>query len=203
MVFDNVPSRAVVRRFLPSAGAGHVIVTTRDGMWPGGQVLPVGPLNAAAGVELLIPGAATAGSGWSSLVDVARRVAVELGGLPLALAQAAAYVECHPDTGLAGYLRLLGEARLELLSVMTPAGYPSPVSGTWSVAMAALAAESPGSVTLLRLLACYAPDEIPYRLLLTSGRGPGWVRPGGRRRGGPVDGGAAGAGRGDGGAAPV
>ena len=34
LVFDNAPDRASLWRFLPPAGAGRVLITSRNALWP-------------------------------------------------------------------------------------------------------------------------------------------------------------------------
>ena len=92
-------------------------------------------------------------------------LADELGGLPLALEQAAAYIQAIGDT-LAGYLALFRQRRAELLARGEPTGYDKTVASTWALAFDRLQQTEPGAVGLLRLLAFCAPEAIPLRLLL-------------------------------------
>ena len=39
LVFDNAPDRASVEQFLPPAGAGRVLITSRNALWPAGQAV--------------------------------------------------------------------------------------------------------------------------------------------------------------------
>ena len=50
LIFDNAPNRAAVERFLPPAGRGRVLVTSRNPIWPPGQVLEVPVLDAEVAV---------------------------------------------------------------------------------------------------------------------------------------------------------
>src|SRR5262249_26544577 len=86
LVFDNAETHAAVRRFLPAAGTGHVVVTTQDGMWPQAERIDVPGLDDVAAARLLLDAAGESDAG------LAARVARALGLLPLALAQAAAFV---------------------------------------------------------------------------------------------------------------
>src|SRR4029077_18404967 len=45
VVFDNVPNRAAVERFVPPAGPGRVLITTQNQHWPHGQALDVPVLD--------------------------------------------------------------------------------------------------------------------------------------------------------------
>jgi len=101
--------------------------------------------------------------------DADRRAALELagvlGGLPLALEQAAAYVQASGES-LAGYLALYRQRRPEMLARGEPTGYPETVATTWRLAFEDLQQAAPGAAGLLRLLAFCAPETIPLRLLL-------------------------------------
>lgn len=95
--------------------------------------------------------------------EAARELAGELGGLPLALEQAAAFMEAAGES-IAGYLALFREGRSGL-----PAHTELPqqtVAIAWALAFNQLQRDGPGPIALLRLLACCAPDEIPLDLLL-------------------------------------
>ena len=116
LVFDNAPDRASVAAFVPSAGPGRVLVTSRNQIWPPGQVLEVPVLDRQVAAEFL-----TARTG-----DADRRAAVELaaelGGLPLALEQAGAYMQAS-GRAIVEYLGLFRARRAELLGKGDPAGY--------------------------------------------------------------------------------
>ena len=159
LVFDNAPDRASVARFMPPAGPGRVLITSRNQIWPPGQSLDVPVLHTEVAAEFL-----TGRTG-----DPDRRAALELagelGGLPLALEQAAAYVQATGDT-LAGYLASFRQRRAALLGRGEPTGYPGTVATTWTLAFEDLAKAAPGAAGLLRLLAFCAPEAIPLRLLL-------------------------------------
>ena len=158
VVFDNAASYAALRGVLPPAGHGHVIVTSQNPHWPTGQAVEVPMLDVSAAAEFLV------GRTGAADQSAARDLAGELGGLPLALEQAAAYMQA---TGLsiAGYLELFRERRLELLARGDLAGDNKLVTATWALAFDQLQA-APQAAGLLRLLACCASEAIPLGLLL-------------------------------------
>ena len=159
LVFDNAPERASVARFVPPAGRGRVLITSRNQIWPPGQSLDVPVLDPQAAGEFLV----------NRTGDQDRQAALELadmlGGLPLALEQAAAYVQAS-GSSLAGYLALFRQRRPEMLDRGQATGYDSTVAATWSLAFGRLCQSAPEAAGLLRLLACCAPEAIPLRLLL-------------------------------------
>jgi Domain of unknown function (DUF4062)/Tetratricopeptide repeat len=159
LVFDNAPDRVSVARFVPPAGPGRVLITSRDQIWPGGQAVEVPVLDPQVAAEFL------AGRTGDPDRRAALELAVELGGLPLALEQAAAYIQASGDS-LAGYLALFLQRRPDLLGRGEPTGYPDTVATTWRLAFEDLQQAAPGAAGLLRLLAFCAPEAIPLRLLL-------------------------------------
>ncbi len=108
LVFDNAPDRASVERFLPPAGAGRGLITSRNALWPPGQAVevPVLGVEVAAGFLAARTGDADhqAAAGLAEAVD----------GLPLALEQAAAYIQATGDS-LAAYLASFRKRRADLL----------------------------------------------------------------------------------------
>jgi hypothetical protein len=158
-VFDNAPGRASVAPFVPPAGRGRVLITSRNQIWPPGQALEVPVLDPHVAAEFLV----------SRTGDPDRRAALdlagELGGLPLALEQAAAYVQASGDS-LADYLASFRRRRADVLGRGEPIGYSQTVATTWRLAFEDLRQASPGAAGLLRLLACCAPEAVPLRLLL-------------------------------------
>jgi hypothetical protein len=159
LVFDNAPERASVAPFVPPAGPGRVLITSRNQIWPPGQALDVPVLDPQVAGEFL------AGRTGDADRRAALELAGELGGLPLALEQAAAYVQASGDT-LAGYLASFLQRRAEVLARGEPTGYTDTVATTWRLAFEDVQQAAPGAAGLLRLLAFCAPEAIPLRLLL-------------------------------------
>jgi hypothetical protein len=159
LVFDNAPDRASVAAFVPPAGRGRVLITSRNPFWPPGQVVEVPVLDSGVAAEFLV------GRIGDPDRQAALELADELGGLPLALEQAAAYIQATGNT-LAGYLASFRRRRPEMLARGEPTGYDSTVAATWSLAFGRLEQSAPGAAALLRLLAACAPEAIPLPLLL-------------------------------------
>jgi hypothetical protein len=160
LVFDNAPDQASVAPFVPPAGPGRVLITSRNQIWPPGQALEVPVLDREVAAEFLA----------DRTGDPDRRAALDLagqlGGLPLALEQAAAYVQASGNS-LAGYLASFLRRRADLLVRGEPTGYGHhTVATTWTLAFEDLQKTAPGAAGLLRLLAFCAPEAIPLRLLL-------------------------------------
>jgi hypothetical protein len=159
LVFDDCSSPADVQQVLPPAGDGRVLITSRGALWPPGQAVEVPVLDPGVAAEFLAERTGDpdeqAGAGLAEAV----------GGLPLALEQAAAYIQATGGS-LAGYLASFRRRRADLLARGQPAGYSRTVATTWALAFAQLEHSSPGAPGLLRLLAFCAPEAVPLGLLL-------------------------------------
>ena len=161
LVFDNVLNQQAVQPFLPPAGRGRVLITSQSAAWPAGQGAEVPVLDTEIAAGFL------ANRTSDPDKQTAEDLAVELGGLPLALEQAAAYIQATGTT-LAGYLSVFRDRRADLLARGEAAGHPADVAATLGLALSRLAEEAPAAAGLLRLLACLAPEPVPLTLLLTN-----------------------------------
>ena len=163
IVIDNAPDEASIRRFIPPAGRGQVLVTSQSQHWHGQQVLDVPMLDQEVAAEFLLN--RTADPDQQSAVALAG----EMGGLPLALEQAAAYIRATGST-LARFLALYQDRRTDLLDRGEIFGRPDNVVTTLRLALSRLENDAPIAATLLRLLACLAPEPMPLQLLLRPNR---------------------------------
>jgi hypothetical protein len=171
LIFDNAPEQAAVRAFVPPAGNGRVLITSQSAIWPPGQAVQVPVLSTEVAAVFLVSRAGDPDS------QSAAALAGELGGLPLALEQAGAYVEAAGTT-LAAYLAVFADRRADLLARgVTPAGHPVDVAATLGLALSRLEAEAPAAAGLLRLLACLAPEPVPLALLLSDAQAAGDLHP--------------------------
>jgi hypothetical protein len=158
LVFDNAPGPEAVEAFVPAVGNGRVLITSRNALWPGqGLEVPVFDLQVAADFVAARTG--------DTDRHAAAALAEAVGGLPLALEQAAAYAQATGNS-LAAYLALFHKRRADLLDRGQPARYGGTVATTWALAFSQLEGSDPGAAALLRLLAFCAPEAIPLRLLL-------------------------------------
>ena len=158
LVFDNAPGPEAVEAFVPAVGNGRVLITSRNALWPGQSLeVPVLDLQVAADFVAARTGDADR--------QAAAALAEAVGGLPLALEQAAAYAQATGNS-LAAYLALFHKRRADLLDRGQPPRYGGTVATTWALAFTRLEGSDPGAAGLLRLLAFCAPEAIPLRLLL-------------------------------------
>ncbi|MEU0484627.1 hypothetical protein ABZ260_36290, partial [Streptosporangium sp. NPDC006013] len=90
--------------------------------------------------------------------EQAGRLAAELEGSQSALRQAGAYIANTPGADLAGYLRLLHT---------TSGGVPGAgaVARVWALTCPQIEQADPLAIHALRVLACYAPEDLPRAVL--------------------------------------
>jgi tetratricopeptide (TPR) repeat protein len=165
LVLDNVDDPQALAEWLPRSGTGQVVITSRTGVgWePLASVLPVEVLAPSDAASLLL--LRTQDSGPAAQA-AATSLASTLGGLPLALEQAGAYVAATGTVTLAGYAELFATRAPELLKRGQPLGYQRTVATTWSLALQRLQHSEPAAVALLTLAAFFAPDDLPQPLLV-------------------------------------
>jgi tetratricopeptide (TPR) repeat protein len=161
-IFDDAPSPAELVPFLPTGDSGQVLITSQNPDWSAIAVaveVPCLSLEEAKAFLLAQTG--------NEDGEAAHELAVELGGLPLALAQAVAYMHQKPGVTLRGYLSRYRQSHQYLLADGQPLDYPATVAATWGLLLEELTPINPAAVQLLRLLSFLASDTtIPLDLLL-------------------------------------
>ncbi|WP_182876986.1 tetratricopeptide repeat protein [Microbispora sp. H10670] len=164
LVLDNVEDPAHVRDLLGQLHTGHILVTTRRLVrWPGGvRPLPLEVLDKVAATELIAAVGERDRPGDRPAIEA---IAAELGHLPLALEQAGAYIResrISPD----GYLSLLTARPAHMYAALPEGGEAErTIARLWRVHLDTIGERDPYAVRLLRVLACYAPDDIPRDIL--------------------------------------
>jgi hypothetical protein len=138
-----------------------VLITTQSQHWPPGQALDVPVLDIEVAADFLVNRTGDQDR------PAARELATALDGLPLALEQAAAYMQAT-GTHLARYLPLFRTRQADLLARGEAAGHPADVTATLTLALSRLAAQAPAAAGLLRLLAFLASEPVPLALLFTN-----------------------------------
>ena len=157
LVFDNAEEPAGLRPWWPP-DSGHVIITTRNPAWSAvANTIGVDVLSRAESVAFL-----RRRTGMN--IMHARALAEVLGDLPLALEQAAAYIDQTGATA-AEYIELLDRYGPELLDRGQPLDYEYTVTTTWSISVERLRQQAPAAMELLTLCAFLAPDGFPQALL--------------------------------------
>ena len=161
LIFDNAEDPEQVKSFIPQGGSGHVIITSRNPAWRGiGAIpLPVDVLPREEAIEFLIR------RSGAKDTTAAGELADELGCLPLALEQAAAYIEVT-GTSIKDYLTLFREHGTRVFKdAPVTKDYPQSVATTWEISFQQVEQTSTAARDMLRLFAFLGPENIPRDLL--------------------------------------
>ncbi|MET9844664.1 FxSxx-COOH system tetratricopeptide repeat protein [Streptomyces ossamyceticus] len=179
LVLDNVTEPADIQPYLARAGTGAVMITSRRATGWHGIATPVqlDVLEQGEAIELFVriltygqPNASTDGAGL---------VCEELGLLPLAIEQAAAFCA---ETSITprDYLGLLASYPAELYAASAEGGDAErTIARIWHLTLDRLA-DDPLTGQILRALAWYAPTHIPRTLLKSLAELPALLRALGR-----------------------
>ena len=163
LIFDNADRVADIRPWLPAGPLpvgvpGHVIVTTRRGGFAAiGAVLDLDVVALPDAVRLLrtrVPDLAQ---------NIGEQIAEELGRLPLALEQAAAYLDVCQMPGRE-YLELLRSRAAELYERGQAGDRPDTIATLWDISVGRITKHNPAAVQLLGVCAYLAPEPIPLDL---------------------------------------
>jgi tetratricopeptide (TPR) repeat protein len=157
LVYDNAGQAENLTPLLPPGGGGHLLITSRNPAWRRVTApLALKVLERFESVTFLCRRTHTDPASADALAEL-------LGDLPLALEEAAAYLE-ETQVGLGAYLRLARERMSELFGLEQPTRDEQRVATTWSVALDRVRVEAPAAEALLDLSAFFARDDIPREL---------------------------------------
>jgi hypothetical protein len=158
LVYDNADRPRDLAPYRPPAGSGRMLITSRTPTW--------GRETATVRLDVLDRDEAVGflrRRTGSTDTATAAALAEALGDLPLALEQAAAYMD-ETHTTPADYLALYLEHGAELLTLGEPLTTEQTVATTWQVALGRVRA-TPTAQDLLNVCGFLAPDDIPRALL--------------------------------------
>jgi tetratricopeptide (TPR) repeat protein len=158
LIFDNAEAPTTLVGCRPPSGEGHILVTSRNPNWGAiAKTIHLDVLDHDDAVEFLRH---RLGRDDPALATLAR----ELGELPLALEQAAAYLE-ETQTPPAEYVDLLHEHAGKLFTLGKPATAEQTIATTWTISLSEVEVDEPAAAQFLALFAFFAPDDIPRSLL--------------------------------------
>jgi TIR domain/NB-ARC domain len=173
LILDNADELALVAEFLPPMIGGHLLLTTRaSALGRLAQRIEMETLSPEQGALFLLRRASLLDpdASFEQAPVKARKasleIAQELGGLPLALDQAGAYLE-ETSCGLDEYLNLYRIRHQELLQRRGKLSldHPKPVAATWSLSFQQVEQDMPAAAALLQLCAFLDPDTISEEFL--------------------------------------
>jgi tetratricopeptide (TPR) repeat protein len=178
LILDNADSPALLLDFLPPTVGGHLLITTRAADASAhiaglAHPLVVETFSGEQGALFLLHRSdllaldATLAQAETHTRQLALDIAHELGGLPLALDQAGAYLKAT-GSSLTTYQQIYQQRRGQLLKERRGADHPEPVATTWNISFRNVEQQNPAAADLLRLCAFLAPDAIP-EVILTKG----------------------------------
>lgn len=176
LIIDNADNPALLPDFLPPTVGGHLLITTRaadaSAYIPGlTHPLVLETFSDEQGALFLLHRSgllaldATLDQVETHARQLAREIAYELGGLPLALDQAGAYINAT-KCSLAVYQQIYQQHRAQVLAQRRGANHPEPVATTWTISFRNVEQQNSAAADLLRLCAFFAPDAIPEELLI-------------------------------------
>jgi len=163
MIIDGVDTNEaveLVEDLLPNLTSGHVIITSRYRQWSAIALQrSLGFLETKEAKQFLLERTAEKRIETQSDEEAAEKLAKELGYLPLALEQAAAYI-VNNKCSLAEYIEEWENERQKVLKWYDKRQmqYDVSVEATWQRTFEQL---KPSARTLLRLAAFLAPEMIP------------------------------------------
>ena len=177
LILDNAEDLGLIPQFVPVAAKGHVLLTTQGDATGGfAQAIKIEDLSTEQAALLLLrrakviqpeaPLETAAPADRSS----AQAIAVELGGLPLALDQAGAYIE-ETACGLSAYLGLYRQRASDLLKYRgaAPTEHADSVATTFTLSFEKIEKANPAAAELLRFCAFLHPDAIPEEIIMEGG----------------------------------
>jgi tetratricopeptide (TPR) repeat protein len=180
MVYDNADGHySVVEKFLPPGNGGNILITSRN---VGLQRLALESVNVLdmgddEAVQLLLKSAMLDGTPDSHIANMGKNVISELGGIPLAVDQAGAYMQ-NCGCSIGSYLELFKKHRHQLMSrkeFKGASGYGASTYGTWDISIEqieGMAGKGTGeeaqsaqcAIRLLRIFAFLDHENIPDEL---------------------------------------
>ncbi len=161
LVYDNADNYKAIRELLPTKG-GKILITSRHTAdWPQEISIDVFTIEES---RAYIQKVLDTPISESDIIQI-ETLAEKLGRLPLALAQATAYIK-YNKINILDYLALYKQKKCHLLnSKILPSDYPSSVFITWDITMETIRKESLLATSLLNICACLASNDVPNFLL--------------------------------------
>jgi hypothetical protein len=177
LILDNADDLTLAREFLPATPKGHIILTTRaqatGAIATNVEVLKMeedeGALFLLRRAKIIAEDARLESASAENR-DKAIEITKEVGGLPLALDQAGAFIE-ESSSNPAEYLDLYRTQGADLRRRRGEhvLGHPESVEITFSLSFDKVEAASPTAADLLRACAFLAPDLIPEEIFTEGG----------------------------------
>jgi len=177
LIFDNVEDLSLVKSFLPTSDQGALLLTTRlQSLGTLAQRLALPPMTMQEGFDFLLARTNRKKYAAANQQEYAatQKIIIEMGGLPLALEQAGAYIDAT-QCSLSDYLHLFRQMQQRFLDEHEPSSdHPHSVNRTFLLAFEQVAQRNPLAAELLTTCAFLAPEAIPEMFFL---EGSPWLGP--------------------------
>ena len=158
LIFDNVEKPDSIRDYLPSNLNGHIIITSRFRSWKAlGNVITIPTFSRDESAHFILNRINLNENNETN------KLAEKLGDFPLALEQAAAYIE-NMNISIKQYLELFNSNE-NIIHGANPATYHESIGTTWEISFKKIREISPLSVDLLYLCAFLYPENIPLNII--------------------------------------
>ena len=178
LILDGVDDFTVIHELLTMKVKGHILITTRSRVT--GRFAPridVEPMDLREGMLLLLRRATILEldepleAAIAQEQELAQEIVCLMGGLPLALVQAGAYIEAT-QCGLDGYLARFQNNQTKLLERrgMYLIDHPDSIATVWSRSFESVRQASPTAMNILYLCAFLDPDSIPEEIFTKSAK---------------------------------
>src|SRR5581483_1419437 len=171
LIFDNVENLSFIKSFSPTSDQGAILLTTRlQSLGTLAQRLALPPMTLQEGSDFLL--ARTNRKKYAEVNQqeyaAAQEIITEMGGLPLALEQAGAYIDAT-QCSLSEYLHLFRQMQHRFLDEHEPSSdHPLSVNRTFLLTFEQVAQRNPFAAELLTACAFLAPEAIPEMFFLES-----------------------------------
>ncbi len=175
LVLDHLDDFTLMNLIVPLQGNGHVLLTTSQTTRDIASMLSIMPMDTDAGVLFLLQRANILANKMPleqappKALEQATAIVEAVDGFPLALDQAAAYLE-ETGCGLHNYLDFFRRERATLLSrrgrSASNLNHSDSVTITLNLAIEKVVQHQAVNLDLLRLLSFLQPEAIPYELLV-------------------------------------
>ena len=166
LILDNVEERRAIVPFVPRNLTGDVLITSREPVFPELGVVravELDDLSSEDAASFLLTRCGRGDAARDELAAAAE-LARDLGNLPLALEQAAAYIV---ETGatFTGYLAAFRKRRVALLERAGSLVSHETLAVTWSANFETVERLAPAAAEALRISAFFAPAAVPFECL--------------------------------------
>ncbi|MBA2681234.1 MAG: TIR domain-containing protein, partial [Ktedonobacteraceae bacterium] len=174
IILDDLDDFTLINQLLPQNSRGHALLITHSrAIGSFASAIPITQMSTEEAALLLlrrakvIPERASHDAAPEAKYQQALALAREVGGYPLALDQAGAYIE-ETQRSLASYLDLYQQRRGTLLGMRGQIvnDHPDPVTATLALTFEKVAQVDPAALQLLHLFAFLHADAIPDEMLM-------------------------------------